>query len=127
MPPPTSSPHPQVRGKVNALSIDSCRKTGVVFDHVIASCELVNCGSMQVQCTGAVPTVSVDKCDGAQVFVTQKLAASDFQVGNWGAGMGENVPQDANRCPAGWMELFVAGRGPKSQPPCVQSRARGGG
>jgi hypothetical protein len=62
------------------VSIDGCRKTGVVFEHVIASCELVNCSGMQVQCLGTVPTVSVDKCDGVQVFINSEVAAKDFQV-----------------------------------------------
>lgn len=34
---------------------------------VVATCELVNCAGVEVQCTGAVPTVAVDKCDGCQV------------------------------------------------------------
>lgn len=39
----------QVKGKCNAISIDKCQKTGVVFEDVIASCELVNCSSVQVR------------------------------------------------------------------------------
>jgi hypothetical protein len=39
----------QVKGKCNAISIDKCQKTGVVFEDAIASCELVNCSSMQVR------------------------------------------------------------------------------
>jgi len=39
---------PQVKGKCNAISIDKCQKTGVVFEDVIAVCELVNCTSVQV-------------------------------------------------------------------------------
>lgn len=71
----------QVKGKVNAVSIDGCKRTGVVFDNVIATCELVNCGSMQVQCLGAVPTVSVDKCDGCQVFIPEAVAkGGSFQL-----------------------------------------------
>lgn len=38
----------QVKGKCNAISIDKCQKTGVVFEDVIASCELINCSSVQV-------------------------------------------------------------------------------
>lgn len=34
---------------------------------MVATCELVNCAGVEVQCTGAVPTVAVDKCDGCQV------------------------------------------------------------
>jgi len=38
----------QVKGKCNAISIDKSRKVGVVFEDVIASCELVNCSGVQV-------------------------------------------------------------------------------
>lgn len=36
--------------------------------------------TLQVQCLGAVPTVSVDKCDGVQVFINDSVAGGDFQV-----------------------------------------------
>ena len=38
--------------------VDECKplKTGVVFSDVLATVELVNCTSVQVQCTGMVPT-----------------------------------------------------------------------
>lgn len=57
----------QVKGKVNAITIDQCTKTGVVFESLVASCELVNSSGLQVQVTGVVPTVTIDKCDGVQV------------------------------------------------------------
>lgn len=84
-PPPSTPSHHltshQIKGKVNAVSVDGCRRTGVVFDDVIAACELVNCAGVQVQCLGGVPTVSVDKCDGAQVFVPEAVAEGGaFQV-----------------------------------------------
>lgn len=59
----------QVKGKANNITIDSCKKTGIVFADVLATCELVNCASMQVQCTGTVPTVAIDKVDGCQVYL----------------------------------------------------------
>lgn len=59
----------QVRGKVNAITLDNCTKCGVVFDTVVSSCEVVNCTSVQVQCTGDAPTVSVEKTDGCQLFM----------------------------------------------------------
>ena len=43
----------QVKGKVNAITVDGC--------------QLVNSASVQVQVTGVVPTIAVDKCDGVQV------------------------------------------------------------
>jgi adenylyl cyclase-associated protein len=59
----------QVRGKVNAITLDNCTKCGIVFDTVVASSEVVNCTSVQIQCTGNAPTISVEKTDGCQLFM----------------------------------------------------------
>jgi adenylyl cyclase-associated protein len=70
-----------VKGKVNTVSLDKCKQTGLVFEEVIATCEVVNCNSVQVQCLGNIPTVSIDKTDGCQLFVPQALSRNpDFQV-----------------------------------------------
>ena len=60
----------QIKGKVNAIVMDACEKTGLVFDDVIASCEMVNCNSAQMQVLGIVPSVVVDKCDNVQVSIS---------------------------------------------------------
>jgi hypothetical protein len=39
----------QVQGKVNTISLDKCSRTGLVFDDVIATVEVVNCQSVQVR------------------------------------------------------------------------------
>ena len=57
-----------MRGKVNAITIDQCVRTGVVFEDLVAVCELVNSQALQVQVIGRVPTIAVDKCDGVQVL-----------------------------------------------------------
>ena len=41
----------QVKGKVNQITLDSCKKTAIVFDGCMASCEIINCQSVQVQGT----------------------------------------------------------------------------
>ena len=56
-----------MRGKVNAITLDGCTRTGLVFQDLVAACELVNSASVQVQVTGMVPTIAIDKCDGVQV------------------------------------------------------------
>ena len=53
---------------MNAITIDQCVRTGVVFEDLVAVCELVNSQALQVQVTGLVPTIAVDKCDGVQVL-----------------------------------------------------------
>jgi len=62
----------QIKGKVNAITIDSCKKVGVVFDNAISSVEVVNCNSVQVQCNGKVPSILIDKTSGAQVFLSNE-------------------------------------------------------
>jgi len=61
----------QVKGKVNAITVDSCKKTGVVFDNCISSIEVVNCNSIQVQVTSKVPSILVDKTSGCQLFLSK--------------------------------------------------------
>jgi len=62
----------QVKGKVNAITVDSCKKVGVVFDNAVSSCEVVNCNSVQVQINGKVPSVLIDKTSGAQIFLSNE-------------------------------------------------------
>lgn len=38
-----------IKGKVNSIVMDSCRKSSVVFDSVVSSIEFVNCQSVQMQ------------------------------------------------------------------------------
>ena len=60
-----------VKGKINSIFLDSCKKTAVVFDSVVSSIEFVNCQSVQMQVLGAVPTISIDKTDGCQIYLSQ--------------------------------------------------------
>jgi len=62
----------QIKGKVNNITLDSCNKTGVVFDNAIASIEVVNCRGCQIQVTGKVPSVAIDKTSGCQVFLSEE-------------------------------------------------------
>lgn len=61
----------KINGKVNAITVDGCKKTGLVFGDLVATCDLVNCQSVQVQTTGKVPTISVDKTDGCQIYLSK--------------------------------------------------------
>lgn len=38
-----------VKGKINSVVMDSCRKSSVVFDSLVSSIEFVNCQSVQMQ------------------------------------------------------------------------------
>lgn len=44
----------QIDGKVNTVVVDSCKKTTVIFDDAISSCQFVNCQSVQMQVTSVI-------------------------------------------------------------------------
>jgi len=58
-----------IKGKTSSIALDSCTKTAIVFDDVIATAEIVNCKRVQVQVNGAVPNISVDKTEGLTIYV----------------------------------------------------------
>ncbi|KAJ2711426.1 suppressor of rasval19 [Coemansia spiralis] len=61
-----------IKGKLNSIAIDNCHKCGVVFDTLVAQCEIVNCKSVQVQTRGTVPSILIDRTDGAHIFLTEE-------------------------------------------------------
>ncbi|KAK4405261.1 Cyclase-associated protein 1 [Sesamum angolense] len=61
----------QIQGKVNNITVDKCTKMGVVFKDVVAACEIVNCNSVDVQCQGFAPTISVDNTSGCQLYLSK--------------------------------------------------------
>ncbi|KAH7833512.1 hypothetical protein Vadar_007065 [Vaccinium darrowii] len=61
----------QIQGKVNNITVDKCTKMGVVFADVVAACEIVNCNSVEVQCQGSAPTISVDNTGGCQLYLSK--------------------------------------------------------
>lgn len=60
-----------VKGKINSVFLDSCKKSAVVFDSLVSSVEFVNCQSVQMQVLGKVPTISIDKTDGCQIYLSK--------------------------------------------------------
>ncbi|CAO2813453.1 unnamed protein product [Amaranthus hypochondriacus] len=61
----------QIQGKVNNITVDKCTKMGVLFTDVVAACEIVNCNSVEVQCQGSAPTISVDNTSGCQLYLSK--------------------------------------------------------
>lgn len=59
----------QVKGKINAITMDSCSRTSVVFESLVSTMDIVNCNSVEAQVTGKVPSMSVDKTSGCQLYI----------------------------------------------------------
>jgi adenylyl cyclase-associated protein len=61
----------KVNGKINAITVDGCKRTAIVFESAVASCEVVNGTSVEIQCQGKVPSIAVDKSSGVQIFLSK--------------------------------------------------------
>lgn len=64
--------------KCKAIAIDSCKKTQILFEGAVSSCEVVNCKGMKMQCKSFVPTIGIDKVDGIIVYVSYAGRATHF-------------------------------------------------
>ncbi|XP_066268121.1 adenylyl cyclase-associated protein 1-like isoform X3 [Branchiostoma lanceolatum] len=61
----------QIKGKVNSITLDSCKKVALVFHDVIAAVDFINCQRIQAQVTGKTPIFNVDKTDGCQIYLSK--------------------------------------------------------
>lgn len=60
-----------IKGKINSITLDNCKKLGLVFDNVVGIVEIINSRDVQVQVMGKVPTISINKTDGCQVYLSK--------------------------------------------------------
>ena len=68
----------KISGKCNNVIVDSCKKTGVVFDNLVSSCEVMNSSGVQLQVNGTVPTIMIDKTDGCQIFLSKESLKTEI-------------------------------------------------
>lgn len=68
----------QVKGKLNSITLDNCKKLGLVFDDVVGIVEVINCKSVSIQVMGKVPTISINKTDGCHVYLSTDSLACEI-------------------------------------------------
>lgn len=85
----------QIKGKVNSIVVDTCKKVGVVFDDLVSSLEFINCQSVKGQVIGTLPTVSIDKTDGAQIYLSEKSLQAEI-VSAKSSEMNIVIPKDGD-------------------------------
>lgn len=85
----------QIKGKINSVVMDSCKKCSLVFDSLVASAEFVNCQSVQMQVLGKVPTISIDKTDGCQMYLSADSLDVEI-VSSKSSEMNVMIPKGAN-------------------------------
>ena len=83
----------QIKGKVNSITIDGCKKTSVAFDSLLGQIEIINSQSIEVQTLGTMPTVSIQKTDGCQVYLSKESLQAEI-VTSKSSEMNILVPKD---------------------------------
>uniref|UniRef100_A0A667WK01 Adenylyl cyclase-associated protein n=1 Tax=Myripristis murdjan TaxID=586833 RepID=A0A667WK01_9TELE len=68
----------QVKGKINSIIIDNCKKLGLVFENVVGIVEIINSKAIQLQVLGKVPTISINKTEGCQVYLSKESLSCDI-------------------------------------------------
>ncbi|XP_022602683.1 adenylyl cyclase-associated protein 1 [Seriola dumerili] len=83
----------QVKGKINSITVDNCKKMGLVFDDVVGIVEVINCKDIKVQVIGKVPTISINKTDGCHVYLSEGSLSCEI-VSAKSSEMNILVPKD---------------------------------
>ncbi|XP_044280879.1 adenylyl cyclase-associated protein 1 isoform X2 [Varanus komodoensis] len=60
-----------IKGKINSITLDSCKQLGLVFDDVVGIVDIINSRNVKVQVMGKVPTMSINKTDGCHVYLSK--------------------------------------------------------
>lgn len=111
-----------IKGKINSIFLDSCKKCSVLFDSVVSSIEFVNCQSVQMQVLGHVPTISIDKTDGCQMYLSDESKSVEI-VSSKSSEMNVLLPKgngDYNECPIPeQFKTIITGKGLTTT--CVES------
>jgi adenylyl cyclase-associated protein len=59
----------QIKGKINNITLDKCKRVSIVFETAIAAVECVNCTSLEIQCVNTCPTYTVDSTSGFLLYI----------------------------------------------------------
>jgi len=69
-----------VRGKANAVSIDSSPRAQVLVETLVSGFEIMRSPGVAVQVTGHVPTVVLDQVDGGTVYLPSQKEGVETEV-----------------------------------------------
>jgi len=61
-----------IKGKINCVIIDGCKKCNITCDTVVASIEMVNCTSINLRINDITKTITVDKSQSVNVHLSQQ-------------------------------------------------------
>lgn len=69
-----------ISGKFNAITLDNCKKTGLVVDTLVSSIDLVKSTSFALQVLNTCPTIICDSCDSGQIFLAKSALECEIMT-----------------------------------------------
>ena len=66
-----------MNGKCNNVVIDSCTRSGFIFDSIIAGCEMMKGGKNQLQFNGSLPLIHMENTSGNMLWLTKQSINAD--------------------------------------------------
>lgn len=94
----------QVETKMNSLIVDSCTDTRVCVNSLIASVEIVNCKKIKLQVLGSVPSISIDKSQKVDLFLSNESREVEITTSK-SSEMNLNVPVKGEE--GEWEEIAI--------------------
>uniref|UniRef100_A0A8D2L1N2 Adenylyl cyclase-associated protein n=1 Tax=Varanus komodoensis TaxID=61221 RepID=A0A8D2L1N2_VARKO len=85
----------QIKGKINSIIVDNCKKFGLVFDNVVGIVEVINSKDIQIQVLGKVPTISINKTEGCHIYLSEESLDCEI-VSAKSSEMNILIPQDGD-------------------------------
>lgn len=81
----------QIKGKVNAISINVSDKVGLVIDKAISSVELTKCNKCEVQVIDSVPIINVDQSESTNIYLSRSSLATEV-YSSCSTALNVNIP-----------------------------------
>ena len=83
----------QISGKFNAITLDNCKKTGLVVDTLVSSIDLVKSNSFALQILNTCPTIICDSCDSGQIFLSKNALECEIMTSKC-SSINVNIPSE---------------------------------
>ncbi|GMF02905.1 unnamed protein product [[Candida] boidinii] len=91
----------QIKGKVTTISINDCKKIGVVVDSTISGVDVIRSKSFEIQVVEVVPNISIDQSDSGSIYLSSKSLATEIYT-SCTTSLNVNIPDgdDMKELPA---------------------------
>lgn len=105
----------QIKGKVNAVTINECEKSSLVLDASISGIEIIKCFRFGIQVEQSLPQITIDQCDSGSIYLSKdSLQAQIFTSSSTGININTPTGPDGDfvevPLPEQMVHSFVEGK-----------------